>query len=439
MTNPENMKKSIYLFLSLIFAVQVFAQPPAPANSQEQAVVVLHATAHLGDGTVIQDAALAFDQGKITLITESSNLTDLSAYQVIDATGKHVYPGLILPNTDLGLSEVSAVRATRDNQERGTLNPNVRSIIAYNADSELIPTLRYNGILVAQVASSGGLVSGTSSVVQLDAWNWEDAALKTDDGIYMNWPRLFLRARWWLGENEARSNPNYSENLAQLEKLFSDAATYFKEDQPAIANLKLEAMKGLFDGSKKLFIRTNMAKEILESVQFAQKHGVSNIVVVGASDAWVVKDFIKEHDIPVILNSLHRLPNRTEEDVDLPYKLPYLLHQEGIKVALGYLGTSNARNLPFLAGTATAYGLDKEQALAMVTSQTASILGIDNRVGSLKEGLDATFVVSEGDLLDMRSSKVEMAFIGGKQLELDGKQQRLFKKFEQKYKDQVGQ
>ncbi|MGI9544393.1 MAG: amidohydrolase family protein, partial [Cyclobacteriaceae bacterium] len=415
------------------------AQPPAPANTQEQAVVVLHATAHLGDGSVIQDAALAFDQGKITVITESNELTNLSAYKVIDGTGKHIYPGLILPNTDLGLTEVSAVRATRDNRERGTLNPNVRSIIAYNADSELIPTLRYNGILVAQVASGGGLVSGTSSVVQLDAWNWEDAALKTDDGIYLNWPRLFLPARWWMGENEARNNPRYGEDVAQLEKLFSDAATYFNEGQPAMINLKLEAMKGLFDGSKKLFIRTNRAKEILESVQFAQKHGANNIVLVGASDAWVVKDFIKKNSTPVILNSLHRLPSRIEDDVDLPYKLPYLLHQEGIKVALGYLGTSNARNLPFLAGTAAAYGLNKEQALSMVTSQTASILGIDDRVGSLQEGLDATFVISEGDLLDMRSSRVEMAFIGGKQLELEGKQQRLFKKYKQKYEDQAGQ
>jgi imidazolonepropionase-like amidohydrolase len=199
-------------------------------------------------------------------------------------------------------------------------------------------------------------------------------------------------------------------------------------------NLKLEAMRGLYDGKKTMFVRADYGKEIIEAVQFAQLHGVKKVVVVGATDAWMVTDFLKENNVPVILNALHRLPSREEEDVDMPYKLPALLHKAGVLVGLAYgEGPMQLRNLPFVAGNAVGYGLTKEEALMLVTANNAKILGIDDKTGTLAVGKDANLVVSSGDLLDMRTNDVTHAFVGGRPISLDNKHKRLYGRFNAKY------
>ncbi|MTI30598.1 amidohydrolase family protein [Xanthovirga aplysinae] len=429
------MKILKYIFILILlcsFAGASWAQAPTPAAPQAKSIALVNGTAHLGNGEVIERALLTFSNGKIESVAANSSDVNLDGYEVINIEGKHIYPGLILPATELGLVEVEAVRATRDFRETGSLNPNVRALIAYNTDSELIPTLRFNGILLAQVTPQGGLVSGMSSLVQLDAWDWEGAAYKKDDGIHVNWPNRFNRTGWWAEPGGWKENKNYDKHVSSLESLFSDAVSYAKAEQK-VKNAKLEALEGLFEGSRTLYIHVGRSKEIISSVNFAKKLGVKKVVLVGAEDAWLVKDFIKENNIPVILSNLHRLPSRPEEDVDLPFKLPYLLHQEGILVGLGYQGVMSSRNLPFFAGTAAAYGLNKEEALQMVTSNTAQILGIADKTGTLETGKDANLVISEGDLLDMRTNNLERAYIQGRQIQLDAKQQKLFEKYKDKY------
>ncbi|MDN5205556.1 amidohydrolase family protein [Fulvivirgaceae bacterium BMA10] len=406
-----------------------------PAKAQERSVALVGGTAHIGNGTVIQNATVLFSQGKIESVASGTN-PDANKYEVIDVKGKHVYPGFILPNIDLGLTEVSSVRATIDNNERGQMNPNVRSIIAYNTDSELIPTLRFNGILTAQTTPRGGLISGSSSVVQLDAWNWEDAAFKIDDGIHINWPGR-LRGEFDFETFTFKRVPNerYKESVQDLTELF-DAAAGYATLASKDANVKLQALIGLFDGSKQLFIHTNSAKEIIESIKFAQDRGVKKIVLVGGRQAYLVRDFLKDNNIPVILDNVHRLPNTADTDVKMPYKLPHLLTEAGILVGLGYTGVANSRNLPFYAGTAAAYGLGKEKALQSITLNTAMILGINDKVGTLENGKDATLFVSEGDALDMRTNKLTHAYIQGRLIQLDATQQALYKKYKYKYENQ---
>lgn len=420
-----------------IFAGEISAQVPAPAQPQTQPIILIGGTAHVGNGEVIENAAVAFDQGKITMVASASEITqDTSGYQVIRIEGKHVYPGFILPNTDLGLTEIGAVRATVDNTETGTLNPNVRSLISYNTDSELVPTMRFNGILLAQITPQGSLIPGTSSIVQLDAWNWEDAAVVEDDAIHLNWPGRFTQDFDYSTFTVSRvSNKEYQEQVRMLEALFADAAAYKGQNEPEIANLKLEAMKGLFTGTKALHIHTNEAREIIESIKFAKKHNVKNIVLVSGTKAHMVKEFLKDNNIPVIVSNVHVLPEMSGDDVDLPYKLPFLLSQEGIVVGLGYATgmNANARNLPFLAGTAATYGMGKEEALKLITSNNAKILGIDDEAGTLEEGKRAILFVSAGDALDMRSNVVEMAFVDGRQIILSAMQQRLYEKYKKKY------
>jgi hypothetical protein len=299
--------------------------------------------------------------------------------------------------------------------------------------------VRTNGILLAQITPRSGTISGTSSIIELDGWNWEDMALKTDDGIHLNWPRMFKREREKDEDfNEMpplKKNEDYDKQKNELKKFFSDAKAY-NEIPAAEKNLRLEAMKGIFSGAKILYVHVNYVKEIEDAVHFSKDAGVKKMVIVGGTDSWMVADILKENNIPVMVNRVHDLPERTDDDIDLPYKLPALLQKTGVLFCLensGDMEEMQERNLPFNAGTAAAYGLTKEEALASITLNAAKILGIDNRVGSLEAGKDATLFISTGDALDMKSNNVELAFIRGKKLDLSNEQKALYEKYMKKY------
>lgn len=428
------MKKNYLIIIFLcFFKFGAFAQVNiVPAKAQTKPIVLSNATIHIGNGQVLNNAAIRFENGIITAVGEN---IDKSNAEEVNLAGQHIYPGLILPNTNLGLVEIDAIRPTRDFEEAGEVNPHARALIAYNTDSELIPTIRANGILLAQTTPQGGIVSGTSSVMELDGWNWEDAAHTIDVGIHLNWISMFTRGGF-LSANPGRieKNENRQAILQEVDNIFKQAMAYSQNTGNNPKNIKFEAMRGLYDGSKTLFINVNFGREIVESVLFAKQHGVKKIVVTGGEGALEVADFLKENNIPVILSEVHRLPTRTEDDVWLPYKLPFLLKQAGVLVGLTYNETLNrSRNLPFIAGTSAAYGLTKEEALMLITSNNARILGIDSKVGTLEKGKQATLVVSKGDLLDMRTSQVIHAFIQGKKIDLDNKHSQLYKKYKDKF------
>jgi len=426
------------LVVAMLVSFSVLAQVPAPAPAQSEPIAIMNVTAHLGNGKVIENAIITFENGKIKNVVNATNVRiDLRNYKQIKAQGMHAYPGLILPVTQLGLVEYSAVRASRDFSEVGNIKPHVRSAIAYNTDSELLPTMKFTGIQLLQVSPSGGRVEGTSSIMQLDAWNWEDALYQEDDAVHMNWPALTIGPKWWLGETERKENEKYDEQVAEVEQLLKDTKSYI-ELQPAEKNLKLEAMIPVLTGEKGLFVYANRPKQIIEAVQTLKKYGIERLVITGAQDAWYVKDLLKENNIPVLLTNVHRLPTRTDEAVDMPFRLPGMLAEEGITVGLTHVSgmISSSRNLPFFAGTVAAYGTDKEEALKMVTSNTAKILGIDDHTGTLESGKDANIVISEGDLLDMRTNIIKYSFIQGREVDLEALQQRLYEKFKSKYESQ---
>jgi len=401
----------------------------------------MNGTAHIGNDSIIQNSLIGLKDGKIVLVADATTAKlDKSAYdEVIDAGGKHIYPGFIAPNSTLGLTEIESVRATNDFRETGTTLPNVRSLIAYNTDSKIIPTVRSNGVLLAQITPRGGLVSGTSSIVTLDGWNWEDAAYKTDDGIHINWPTI--QSRKYLDEDNIypgpfEKNKDYVKQTDLLKKLFADAKAYTESADKVEANLRFEAMKGIFSGTQTLFIHSNTVKEMVEAINFAKQNKISKVAIVGGKESWMITDLLKQNEIAVIISRLHDLPTYQEDDIDLPYKLPYLLQKGGVLYCLnneGDMEAMNTRNLPFLAGTAAAYGLTKEQALGSITLNTAKILGIDKTTGSIESGKDATLFISIGDALDMRSNNVERAFIKGRDIDLNNDQKVLYEKYKTKY------
>jgi len=431
------MYKSILLLISaLSVAIGANAQSTQPAPKQSKAMLITNVTVHTGSGTTIENGAIGFRDGIINYVGEMSEIDRRAYDDIIDYSGKHVYPGFIVPDITLGITEMDAVRATRDFRETGSLNPHVRSIIAYNTESDVTSTVRSNGILMGQITPRGGLISGTSSVVQFDAWNWEDAAYRMDDGIHMNWPNSHRYTNWGASMGAGKPNKSYSDDVTEIRDLMAEAMAYSKLTDQKPMDLRMEAMRGIFDGSKTLYVTANNVKEIVEVVNLKRDFELTNVVIKGGYESWMVADMLRENNIAIILVRLHSLPARDGDNLYAAFELPAKLEAAGVLYCLGYSGDMEAmgcRNLPFVAGTAAAYGLTKEQALKAITLNTAKILGIDAYVGSLAAGKYATFFVSDGDALDMRTNNVVRAFIQGRDIELSNRQKELAKKYEQKY------
>jgi len=439
------MKKIILLnvlFLNLIFSQQT------PAPSQDKSVLIFGGITHVGDGQIINNSVIGFTDGKIDLIASSEeNWTDklLNMFSdsnnkkydtIIDASNQHIYPGIIALNSNLGLVEVDAVRASVDDDEAGIYLPEIRSIIAYNAESKAVESMRPNGVLVAQIAPNGGVISGSSSVVQLDAWNWEDAVIKYDQGLHINWPSPYTFGRWWLGEERGlKANNNYNKQVNDLKEFFDKSKANMNLDKSM--NLKSRSMKAIFEGESTVYLYADDEKEIVDGVLFLKKFGINKIVIVGASEAKNQLDFIKENDIPVVVKQPYRFPQSVDSDPRETFMLAKKMIDKGILVSIDPSGAPQSRvsirNLPFYAGSFSSYGIDKEAALSMITLNPAKMLGIDSEFGTIEIGKSATLFISKGDALDIISNNVTHAFISGRNISLETHQTRLWRRYSNKY------
>ncbi len=426
------MRKIFLAVLTAFSQIAVAQENMHPSPPQTGTVALTNGIIHVGNGQVIENGMIIFSNGKITGVRPAAAIADV---KVIDLKGSHVYPGVIAASTNLGLIEVAAVRASADYNELGDMNPGIRSLVAYNTDSKVINTLRSNGVLLAHVVPQGGTISGSSSVVQLDAWNWEDAAYKTDIGIHVNMPPLIAVPQQFRrpgGEDRIKQG---LEKIEGLRSFFREAKAYNNEPTHSAINIKFEAVKGLYDQSKTLFVHCGLVKEMMMAIDIAKEFNFK-LVLVGAEDSWQIAGLLKQNNVAVILSQPHSLPDADDDDVDQPYKTGAALQKAGVLFTIcqdGGDGFWRQRNLPFEAGTMAAYGLTKEEALTAITLSAAKILGIDSNTGSLEKGKDANIVISEGDLLDMKSSKVTQVFIQGREINLDNKQKQLFERYKYKY------
>lgn len=433
------MKKYIKLniiAIAVFFCKSGIAQNPAPSKNTNESILFVNAQIHQGNGNVIENGSMLIENGLIKRIGKEL-ISNASNAKIVDLKGKRLYPGIISPNSTLGLNEIEAVRTTHDFNEIGEFNPNVRTLVAHNTDSEVIPTVRTNGVLIGQTTPEGGVISGRSSIFNYDGWNWEDAVIKKDDGIWMSWPsRKTVRFNPQTFQVENKKNDKYDETIKSLVDLFKEAKAYANNSDLVYDNLKLVSLKNIFQKDTKLYIRANEGKEIVDAVNFCLNMGVSAPVIVGASNLDYSLDILIKNKIPVLVSGTHRLPDSNDEDIWEPYKLPSKLVKAGLLVGLYYDASSaywRTRNLPFVAGTTAGFGLNKEEALQLITLNNAKILGIDSILGSLEEGKKATFLISNGDILDMKESLIEQAFIDGKAIDLDNKQLRLYNKYKEKY------
>ncbi|HRD56661.1 MAG TPA: amidohydrolase family protein [Ferruginibacter sp.] len=431
------MKKYFSLIIAFAVVSTAMAQETVyPAPAYKGLLFIKNGNVHVGNGQVLPNTTIKINNGKIESL--GTNLPiPMDDVKVIDATGKEVYPGLISSNTNIGIREISgAVRGSNDYRELGDWNPNVESIKAYNADSRIINTLRSNGILLANIAPQGSLIAGSSSTVQYDAWTWEDALYKENTALHFYMPSLMQRQG---GFGRTQQTPDMDPAKAALNRIelvkqfLKEAKSYNEQSIKTTTNLKLEACKNLFNKTQKLFIHCNLVKEMLIAVDFVKELGL-DVVVVGGSESFQIAPLLKQHNIPVILNQMHSLPTSEDDDVDQPFKTPTVLQKAGVLFAINDAdGNTTGRNLAFNAGTAAAYGLSKEEALQAITLNAAKILGIDKFTGSIEAGKDANIIISEGDVLDMRSSKITHAFIQGRTIDLTDKHKLLNERYKKKY------
>jgi imidazolonepropionase-like amidohydrolase len=405
--------------------------PRAPAQSGPIALV--HATVHPVSGPSIEDGYVLFDKGRIV---EVGRGTPPGAARAIDGRGKHVYPGWIAPFTNLGLTEIGAVRASRDEREVGDVTPEVRAAVAINPDSTLIPVARSNGVLAFAAFPRGGLVPGRASVLQVEGWTWEEMAVEADAGLVVEWPAPRPPDRPYEERDEAKEMEEVRRNRERLEQAFAEARAHAAAraaDPATPVDVRFEAMRGALDGKRPVFLLANDYDQILAALAFAARWKVKP-VIVGGQDAWLLPDEMKAADAAVIVESIHRFPKRSDSDFDECFKLPARLEAAGVRWCLATgEWSSNERNLPYAAGRAVAYGLPRDAAVRAITLYAARILGVDGRLGSIEPGKDATLLVTDGDPLEI-PTRVVAAFVGGREIDLSNKQVQLYEKYRAKYR-----
>ncbi len=429
------MRTPFRLFAVFLAAGTAAAQTPPAPTAPPRVFSIVGATIHPVSGPDIVQGTIVIRDGKIASI--SPGTAPEAGAPVVDAKGKHVYPSLFPPMTVLGLQEIDSVRATIDKEELGDINPAARADFAINYDSELLPVARSGGVLVAGVTPNGGIIAGTAVVTKLDGWTREDATLKSPAAITIYWPDLRIDRSTTASKSVKRQEKARDEALERLRKVFRDARAYEKarsaEKTAGVPkhdfDPRLAALLPAIDGTIPVIVHAQRLAQIRDAVKWAAEEKL-RLVIWGGADAWRMADELAKAGVPVILESPLDLPVRADDPYDAQFADAGVLDRAGVRVAFNDGGSdaSNVRNFPQLAAMAVAYGYPREKAVAALTLEPARILGVDSRIGSLEPGKDATLILTDGDILDLRS-RVVAAWEGGHPLDLTDKQKQLYERY----------
>jgi imidazolonepropionase-like amidohydrolase len=416
------------------------AAVPTPGAPEAGPIAVVGGTVHPVDGPDVPNGTVVFDHGKITAVGPKDAVTVPAGATVVDATGKQVYPSLIDPWSTLGLTEIDANRAQHDYAESAPVAPNVRADQAFQAESDLLPVTRANGVLLANVTPRGGVLSGQAALMELDGWTNADMTVKAPLGLVVNWPNMLL-VRGDGTPPESVQRDNRQRALDALARTFDEAAAYATAKQaaqkaggvPPPHDARWEAMLPELAGRLPVFVQAEEVHQIEDAVAFADARHLK-LVLYGGYDAAMVAPLLVTKNVPVILSVVDRLPRRRSDPYDAPFTLAGQLVAAGVKVAIANGGGAwNERNLPYQAARASAFGLGADAALRAITLAPAEIVGAADRVGSLTVGKDATLFVADGDILD-EATHVERAWVEGRAVDLDDRQKTLDRKYREKFR-----
>lgn len=427
----SNIMKITAVLIILISSIAL-AHDYVPSPPQDQPIMLKGGDLYTISNGILKETDLLFEDGKISQI--GKNITPPDNCEIIDVSGKNVYPGLIDPNTILGLVEIGDLGVTRDVSEKAKNTADLQSSVGYNADSEIIPTVRANGITTALIVPGGSLIRGRSSLMNLDGWTREDSMEKQNIGLHISFPRMNVSTAWWISQSAEEQKKDNAENLKALYEIFDNALAYYKAKKAGKYpenDVNFEAMMPLFSKELLVFIHAWEYRQIESAIKFTQKYGLK-MILVGGYDSWRLADKLIELDIPVIVTDPQSLPYRQDESYDFCYSLAGRLNEAGIKFCISAGGYTGVRNLPFQAAQTVAFGLPKDIALRSITLSTAEILGVEKDLGSLEVGKKATIVVSDGDIMDHITHDVSLEFIDGRKVDLNSKQKELYQKYRQK-------
>jgi imidazolonepropionase-like amidohydrolase len=412
---------------SLAAALALFA-----AAARAERVAYVHATLHPIDAPEIAGGTLVVENGVIAALGAAGAIPTDGA-RVVDLGGAHLWPGMIDAATNLGLVEVSSVRGTVDTTETGDFNPDLRAEVAFHPDSRRIPPALAGGVLTAHVVPGGELFLGRSAAMRLAGWTWEEMTLAAPLGQHVEYPAQVFRRRWWSPPDaEEKFEKDKKEKPRRLAELVAAARGYDRArraaeagEGPAIdVDPRFEALRPLVAGEATLFLWASEKTQIEKALDWVAKEGFARVVLVSGPDAALVAERLAAARVPVILLDVLMLPERDEDPYDAPFTAAARLHAAGVAIAFADGGdSSNARNLPFHAAMSVAHGLPVEAARRALTLGAAEILGIADRVGSLTVGKEATFFVSTGDPLDVRTT-IERAVVRGAEVDFSRDPQR---------------
>jgi imidazolonepropionase-like amidohydrolase len=407
------------------------------------ATSIVHAVVHTVSGGIIEDGTVSFRAGRIVAV--GRGLPPEPGAQVVDAAGKHLYPGLIDANTVVGLVEIGSVAGGVDVAETGAINPQVQTAIAVNPDSELIPVTRANGITHVLAAPEGGLVSGTSSLIRLSGWTWEDLSAARPVALHVQWPSFAIRRAEGPGgtvPSEEDQKKEREEALRKIRRLFDDARAYARAKAAGPAGPRtldpdpaLEALLPVLDGRIPVVVAASQAAQIKSAVAWAESEGV-RMILLGAGDAGREAALLKKKNVPVILDGVLAVPSREDEPYDAAYTVAARLEEAGVPFCIssggGSFASAMVRNLPYHAAMAAAFGLSKERALRAITLSAAEILGAGRDLGSIERGKSASLILTDGDPLEIRTN-VAASWIDGRPVVLeDNKHDRLYRRYAQR-------
>jgi imidazolonepropionase-like amidohydrolase len=427
----------------LIFLVISQSSPSIVAES----ILLKNGTIHTITKGDLEHGDVLIENNKIALV---ANSIDAPADQVIDVSGKHIYPGMIAMTTTLGLLEINAVRSTLDTTEVGQWTPEVLSWRAINPDSELIPVARANGITHAQPIPMGGTVSGQSGVIQLDGWTIEDLMIRPAVGLHVFWPSMSLNhspkalssnpSKWKAPTEQAKKR---NEQIKEITEFFESAKAYVNRrnaDTSALTVPNWESTRAWVKGEIPLFIHANERRQIKSAIKWSieQKYPM---ILVGGRDAWMLADLLAEHNIPVIYEHTFTLPQQDVAPYNVQFTAPKVLSDAGVQVIFSEgssrFAASAVRNLPNSAAQAVAFGLNKDLAIKGLTLYPAQLLGLDDKLGSIETGKEASLIVLNGELLDIRAQVTHM-WIQGQSVSLSSRHTKLYNKYRSRPRKDLG-
>ena len=433
--------RKLAMLLTLALTATAFAQSTIPNNLGNRGTYAIrNATIYPVTSAPIANGTIVFTNGKITAL--GANVTVPAGATVIDGSGLSVYPGLIDSGTNVGLVEIDAVAGTVDTAEIGDFNPNAMAAVAINPHTEVIPVTRVNGITHVVSVPEGGIISGQSALVQLAGWTPPEMVVKSPAAMHVRFPRLRsapLNDVPQDEEAEKELRKNYTKEVDKLRDVLRDAQAYGRAAAARAGDknvrrfdrdLILEALVPVVEGRVPVVMHASQARDIKAAIEFADEFKLK-VILSGGNDVAKMIPELKSRNIPVLLGPILSLPQREDDPYDLLFTNAKALHDAGIRFAIQTQDAHNARNLPYNAASAAAFGLPKDVALKAITINAAEIWGVADRIGSLEVGKNASLILTDGDPLEIRTN-VRRVFIDGEEIPLDSRHTLLYEKFRQR-------